>query len=69
VIGWKSVEVTADMVGQRLAVFVALEIKTPVGRASDEQIRFVGAVQRAGGLAGFPASPEQALEIINCKVG
>ncbi len=36
-IGWKSVTVTPDMVGQQVAVFVALEVKTPKGRATDEQ--------------------------------
>lgn len=65
VIGWKSVEITPEMVGQRVAVFVALEIKTPVGEASDEQMRFVGAVKNAGGIAGFPTSPEEALELLS----
>lgn len=68
VIGWKSVVVTPEwaekMIGQTVAVFVALEIKTPVGRASDEQRRFVAAVQKAGGIAGFPTSPEEALDLL-----
>lgn len=65
VIGWKSVEITPEMVGQKVAVFVALEIKTPVGEASEEQMRFVGAVRKAGGIAGFPTSPEEAIELLS----
>jgi len=67
VIGWKPVKITKDMIDQTVAVFVALEIKTPVGRASPEQLRFIQAVQRAGGLAGFPTSPEAAVEILNSR--
>lgn len=67
VIGWKPVKITKDMVDQTVAVFVALEIKTPVGRASDDQLRFIATVQRAGGIAGFPASPDEALELLNSR--
>ena len=65
VIGWKPVVITPDMVGQTVAVFVALEIKTPVGKASTEQLRFVQAVQKAGGIAGFPTSADEALELLS----
>lgn len=51
-IGWKSVTITPDMVGQRLAVFAAAEIKTPGRRPTVEQGYFIEAVQRAGGIAG-----------------
>jgi len=64
VIGWRPTVITPDMVGQTIAVFVALEIKTPIGKASDEQIRFVRAVQHAGGIAGFPTSADEALELL-----
>lgn len=50
-IGWRSVKVTADMVGQEIAQFVAVEVKTPTGRVSEEQARFIAAVTAAGGLA------------------
>lgn len=50
-IGWRSVEITPEMVGQRLAVFVAIEVKRPDGSLSDEQGRFLSAVHEAGGEA------------------
>lgn len=65
VIGWKPVTITPDMVGQTVAVFVALEIKTPIGKATEEQIRFVSAAKKAGAIAGFPSSPEEAIKLLS----
>ena len=59
-IGWTPVEITPDMVGTRLAVFTALEIKTAKGRATKEQEAFVAAVKRAGGIAEIVRSEEEA---------
>jgi hypothetical protein len=50
-IGWQSIEITPDMVGQRVAVFVAVECKTPAGRPTEAQAAFLSAVRRAGGRA------------------
>lgn len=50
-IGWKSVVITPDMVGQRFARFVSIEVKTPTGRLSPEQETWQAAVQKAGGIA------------------
>ena len=63
-IGWKSIVVTQNMVGQRLAVFVAIEVKTPTGVTSDAQSHFIEQVVQAGGLAGVARSPEDAMDII-----
>lgn len=58
----------ADLLGytQRngVAVFTALEIKTPTGRISPAQQNFIDAVNRAGGIAGIARSPEDAIRII-----
>jgi hypothetical protein len=59
-IGWKSVTITPEMVGQKVAVFVALECKSATGNATDEQCMFVDAVQRAGGIAAVVRSDAQA---------
>lgn len=67
IIGWQCVEVTQDMVGQRIALFVAIEAKGPKGRISDSQANFIQAVNSFGGKAGIAHSPEEALEIINKK--
>jgi hypothetical protein len=39
------------MVGKRIAVFTAVEVKTKTGRVSDEQKRFIKNVNDAGGIA------------------
>lgn len=63
-IGWTTITITPDMVGKRIATFTAIEVKTPNGIPSDDQITFVEVVQRAGGIAGFAKSDTEALTII-----
>lgn len=48
-LGFTSIEVTADMVGQRLAVFTAEEVKLS-GKLSKEQKLFLDMVKRMGGF-------------------
>ena len=63
-IGWRTVVVTPDMVGQRLAVFTSIEVKTPRGRLTPEQHNWLHAVRAAGGIAGVARSVADALQII-----
>ena len=63
-IGWTTRTITADMVGQRVAVFTSIEVKTPTGRVSPEQRQWLEAVQTAGGIAGVARSVEDALRIV-----
>lgn len=63
-IGWTTVEITADMVGRRVAVFAALEVKTPLGAATVEQKQFITAVSAAGGIAGVVRSERQAEDML-----
>lgn len=63
-IGWTSKIITDDMVGQRVAVFTALEVKTSTGRPTDAQKAFVEVVKEAGGIAGIVRSVEQAQELM-----
>jgi hypothetical protein len=67
IIGWKTVEVTPDMVGKKVALFVAIETKSPRGRPSPEQLNFIQQVKEAGGLAGVAKSDDDALTIISSK--
>lgn len=48
-IGWRSLTITPEMVGQRIAQFVAVEIKVdePV---TESQHRFIDVVNSSGGL-------------------
>lgn len=50
-IGWQSIEITQDMVGRRLAVFLSVEIKTETGRLSPAQENWRRAVEAHGGIA------------------
>ncbi len=50
-IGWKSVVITPEMVGRRVAVFKAKEVKTPGTVTSDDQFNFLRQVRAAGGIA------------------
>ena len=63
-IGWHTVEITPDMVGKRIAVFTAIEVKGKNGRPSPEQIAFINAVNEFGGSAGIATTPEDAQKII-----
>lgn len=63
-IGWRTVTITPDMVGQRIAIFTSLEIKTPLGRLSPAQHNWLGAVHKAGGCAGVARSVADAYEIV-----
>lgn len=50
-IGYKSIVITPDMVGQRVAVFTALEVKAHHNsKLTDAQRRFLQLVRNAGGI-------------------
>ena len=63
-IGWRTVVVTPEMVGQRIAVFTSIEVKTATGRLSPAQTHWIHAVRSAGGIAGVARSVPDALQII-----
>lgn len=64
-IGWRTVMVTPEMVGQRLAVFTSIEVKTPTGKLRPEQQAWLGVVRSAGGVAGVVRSVEDALNLMD----
>ncbi|AWK85047.1 VRR-NUC domain-containing protein [Azospirillum thermophilum] len=68
-IGLTSITVTPDMIGRRLAVFTAIEVKAPRGRPTDAQRAFVAMVQRMGGIAGIARSPEEAAALLAAGPG
>jgi hypothetical protein len=63
-IGWRTITITPEMVGQQVAVFTSIEVKTPTGRVQPEQKQWLEAVQAAGGIAGIARSVEDALRIV-----
>jgi len=52
------------MVGQEMAVFAAIEVKTPKGRATKDQLRFIEHIRNAGGIAGIARSVDEARLIL-----
>lgn len=62
-IGWRTITITPEMVGQRVAVFTAIEVKDR-GRATPEQQAFIAMVRAAGGLAGIARSVDDARSIL-----
>lgn len=50
-IGWQSVDITPEMVGRKVAVFTAVEVKGPRGRLEKAQANFLRRVKEAGGVA------------------
>lgn len=63
-IGWRTVEVTPDMVGRKVAVFLALEVKDR-GRLTAEQAQFLQVVRESGGIAAEVRSVEDAERALN----
>ena len=50
-IGWTTRTITPEMVGQQIAVFTSIEVKSSSGRVKPEQQQWLNAVQAAGGIA------------------
>mgnify|MGYP000438023031 CR=1 FL=1 len=63
-IGWTTRTITPDMVGQQVAVFTSVEVKTATGRLRPEQRVWLDAVQSAGGIAGVVRSVDDATALL-----
>jgi hypothetical protein len=63
-IGWRTVTLTSEMVGRRIAVFAAIDAKDRA-KPTQEQIMFADNVLAAGGLAGFAHSALEAQAILH----
>lgn len=66
-VGWRSIVITPDMVGQRLAVFLSIEVKGGGGRVEEEQLVWAQVVRDAGGRAGIAFSEQEAIDIADGK--
>ena len=64
-IGLRSVTIGPEHVGQTLAVFVAVEVKSAKGRTTAEQGAFIEQVTAMGGLAGVARTVGEAAAILD----
>ncbi len=64
-IGLRTVTIGPEHLGQRLAVFAAIEVKSATGRVSPEQAAFLAMVQEMGGMAGVARVVDDAAGILN----
>jgi hypothetical protein len=68
-VGYTTVSVTPDMVGQTIAVFTAVEVKAERGRPTPQQTAWLEHVRAAGGRAGIARSVEDAQRIVRGQYG
>jgi hypothetical protein len=63
-IGWRTITITPDMVGQQVAQFLSVETKTKSGRVRDDQKNWQDVVNNSGGLAVIVRSEVDAVELV-----
>ncbi|NDC35967.1 MAG: hypothetical protein EBZ51_11485 [Synechococcaceae bacterium WB9_2_112] len=70
-IGYRTVTITPEMVGQTVAVFCAVEVKAERGRPTPQQLAFLEHIGSAGGRAGIARSVDDANRILTgqCEYG
>lgn len=64
-IGYTEVVITEDMVGRRLPIFTAFEVKTSSGRPSVEQEKFIAFIKSKGGIGAIVRSRDDIDKEIN----
>lgn len=57
-IGWRTITITPDMVGKKVAVFLSPEIKSEDGQLEPAQRTWLNNVRAAGGIAFVARKPE-----------
>jgi hypothetical protein len=71
--GWRTVEITPDMVGTRIAVLVMLEVKTASGRVLTHQQQFIDVARQAGAISAIvrdiDAAQRALVDIDTCSRG
>ena len=64
-IGFKTVEIPEEHIGQKIAQFVSIEVKTPKGRPTENQSNWLQCIKSAGGISGIARSIEDAKKILD----
>tara|TARA_R100000231_G_scaffold118882_1_gene89006 strand:+ start:1731 stop:2075 length:345 start_codon:yes stop_codon:yes gene_type:complete len=63
-IGFKTITITPDMVGSKVAVFSAIEVKDK-GKTTVNQRNFINVINKSGGLAGIARNVTEAKKILH----
>lgn len=63
-VGYTVIKITPDMIGQKLAVFTGIEVKTKKGIIADHQNSFIKNLEHVGAIAGVARSCQDAYELI-----
>ena len=63
-IGLHSIIIEPHHVGKRMAVFLAVEVKSATGKPTADQVNFIKFITSMGGLAGIARSAEDAKSIV-----
>jgi hypothetical protein len=63
-IGWETIEITQEMVGQKVAVFASREIKTQKDKLSDEQRTWNRNVLSSGGICEVWHEKSGTIEVL-----
>jgi hypothetical protein len=58
-IGWQSITITEDMIGKKVAIFTAIEVKHGSTRTTEEQKRFIESVNNSGGVGKIVRSLDE----------
>ncbi len=66
-VGWKTVEITPDLVGRRLAIFVGIEVKTGKRKLSPKQAAWIKAIGEAGGISAVARETGDAMDILSLE--
>ncbi len=62
-IGWRSVVVTPEMVGKKIAIFTSGEVKVPGKKLAPGQENWMRAVRGAGGIADVVYGPDDLIKL------
>jgi len=63
-IGFKTIKITPEMIGQEIAQFVSIEIKTERGKLTNVQQNWLQKVKSSGGIVGVARTVKDALQIL-----
>ena len=63
--GWQTVEITQEMVGQKMARVIFAEVKTAKGKAREGQVRFKDKADKDHAICGLVRSVDDFKELVS----